>query len=154
MEDFAYTSSYFDAGQRLIAPRESGLTDESALAEVNLAVELGSEGHLWVTTLARRQPGIEADPQESVAAALDAVAEGHADAAVVDHISGALALRDRPSLEFRGEPLTSEPFAAVVRIEDQRLLDALDRGLDTLRRSGELEALIARWLGPKAGAPA
>jgi ABC-type amino acid transport substrate-binding protein len=73
-----------------------------------------------------------------------------ADAALIDAVSGRLFLREQPQhqLTYLPEPITVEPYALVVRREDERLLDELNHSLDRLRQSGQLEQIIEKWLGP------
>jgi ABC-type amino acid transport substrate-binding protein len=43
--------------------------------------------------------------------------------------------------------VTVEPFAIVVRNGDDRLLEKLNKSLHNLQESGQLEQIIADWLG-------
>jgi ABC-type amino acid transport substrate-binding protein len=92
---------------------------------------------------------------ESVDAALAAVATGEADAALVDGVSGRLYLAQQaagaPSagrpLARLPQPVTVEPYALAVRIEDEMLLEKLNESLIRLAGSGILDGIITRWLG-------
>jgi ABC-type amino acid transport substrate-binding protein len=76
-----------------------------------------------------------------------AVADGEADAVLIDSISGRLYLKDEPALRQAGQPVTVEPFAFVVRIDDERLLEKLNESLAHLHASGQLDEIINKWLG-------
>jgi polar amino acid transport system substrate-binding protein len=150
--DFAYSRPYYDAGQVLIVPAASPLQTPADLTSGRVAVELGALGHVEALALARTRPDLTVIPHGSAAEALDALAAGEADAALVDSISGRLYLRDRPpdapALRRLPEPVAAEPFALVVRSEDQALLAELDAQLAAMAADGRLDALIARWVGP------
>lgn len=151
--DFAYSDPYYDAGQVLMIP-----ADESAIATANdlngqrLAVELGALGHVEALALQHAQPSLQVQTYGGVNEALDALAAGEADAALVDGVSGRLYLRERPAaarpLLRLPQPVTKEPYAAVVRIEDRTVLTEINGALQRLSAAGELDAILNRWLGP------
>jgi polar amino acid transport system substrate-binding protein len=147
--DFAYSEPYFNAGEILVMPSGSSIVEMPDLSDRRLAVELGAQGHVEATQWAKRLPGLTVVPFTGADEALSAVAEGAADAALVDGVSGRLYLKERPDSELThaAEPVTVEPYAMVVRIEDEVLLDKLDEALTSLKASGEYDKMTARWLG-------
>ena len=147
--DFAYSEPYFNAGEILVMPSGSSIVEMSDLSDKRLAVELGAQGHVEATQWAKRLPGLTVVPFTGADEALSAVAEAGADAALVDGVSGRLYLKERPDSELThaAEPVTVEPYAMVVRIEDEVLLDKLDEALTSLKASGEYDKMTARWLG-------
>ena len=95
--DFAYSEPYFNAGEILIVPSEARTSLKPAdLTGRRLAVELGAQGHVEATQWAKRLSNLVIQPYNSVAEAIAAVAGGQADAALVDSVSGRLALK-RPA---------------------------------------------------------
>lgn len=147
--DFAYSRPYFDAGQVLIVPAGSAITGTDDLRGQRVAVELGALGHVEALGLARSQPGLTVVPYGSADEALAATANGDTGATLIDGIGGRLYLRtDQSGLRLLPEPVTSEPFAVVVRIEDEALLQQIDVELSRMKSDGHLAELIGRWLGP------
>lgn len=147
-EDVAYSEPYFNAGEILIVPAENDTIQEMAdLDGRTLTVELGARGHVEATTWERRLPDLTVQPAPTADEALTAVAEGRADATLIDAISGRLFLMDHPELKRVAEPVTVEPFALVVRIEDEQLLEELNQSLENLGQSGQLQEIITNWLG-------
>ncbi len=150
--DFAYSEPYFNAGEFLIIPNnaEGDIQEMDQMSGKRLAVELGSLGHVEATQWANRLRDLEILPFSSAGEALDAVASGQADAALVDHISGRLYLKEQPGeqtpLTKVDTPVTVEPYTLVVRIEDETLLVKLDEALQSLKEKGRLSAIIAHWL--------
>ena len=150
MKDFGYSDPYFNAGQLLLKP--AGETEIDALRNLRgrtVAVELGSQGHMVANQWQRRVPGLTINTYDTPEGALDAVGAGRADAAIVDGISARLYLRANEGVEAIEEPVTVEPYAMVVRIEDEMLLKELNESLDRLQESGRLDELIVRWLGTR-----
>jgi polar amino acid transport system substrate-binding protein len=145
--DFAYSDSYFNAGEILIIGKDvTGMNDMEDLDGRSVAVELGARGHVEADDWTRRLSDLTLKTYDSTDEALAAVANKEADAALVDAVSGRLYLTSHPELKRAPQPVTVEPYAIVVRIEDQRLLSKINEGLAQLRASGRSDAIIARWL--------
>lgn len=149
MRDFAYSAPYFNAGELLVTPGDSSIDEMAGLDGKRLAVELGAQGHVEATQWAKRLPDLRVLPYTSADEALDAVAAREVDAALVDGVSGRLYMKDQPGLNLRrvSEPVTVEPYAMVVRIEDETFLARLDEALSSLTVAGDLDRLVANWLG-------
>jgi len=148
MKDFAYSDPYFNAGQLLVVPAgETAVEEMQDLRGRTAAVELGSPGHMAANQWQRRVPDLTVNRYDTPDDALDAVASGRADAAVVDGISVRLYLAANDTVQVTGEPVTVEPYAMVVRIEDKVLLEKLNESLDRLQTDGRLDEMISRWLG-------
>lgn len=148
MRDFAYSDPYFNAGQLLLTPAgETAIEEMADLRGRTVAVELGSQGHMVANQWQRRVPELTVNVFGTPDDALDAVGAGRADAVVVDGISARLYLAAHGGVQVAGEPVTVEPYAMVVRIEDELLLEKLNESLDGLQESGRLDDMIRRWLG-------
>jgi polar amino acid transport system substrate-binding protein len=146
--DFAFSEPYFNAGQILIVPAENQEIQE--MADLNghtLGVELGAEGHVIATEWERRLPDFTVVPYNLPQEALDGLQQGESDAVLIDAISGRLYLKEHSGLRALDEAVTVEPFAMVVRRDDQILLENLNRALERLEESGRLEMIIESWLG-------
>ena len=158
--DFAYSEPYFNAGEILIVPELD--TEIRGMADLDgrtLAVELGAQGHVEAIDWQHRLPDLTVNPYNTADEALAAIARGEADAALVDAISGRLFLANQPTnpseasgqaqptLRRTSDVVTVEPFALVVRIEDELLLEKLNESLDRLRAAGRLDEITNHWLG-------
>ncbi len=147
MRDFAYSDPYFNAGEILIVPADEAAIEGMADLDGRiLAVELGALGHVEANTWSQRLPNLTIQTHNSAAEAVTAVANQQADAALVDAISGRLALKDTPTLKRITDPVTVEPFAFVTRKDDERLLENLNASLKHLSETGQLDAITSRWL--------
>lgn len=152
-QDVVYSTPYFDAGLILIySPEKDDITDIADLDGRVVAVELGALGHVEALNRQSRLPAMEVRTFGSADEALAAVASGEADAALVDSIGGRLYLREHAaggrSLAYVAHPVVSEPYAAVVRIEDRKLLEKLNQALATLGDNGTVNQLIIDHLDP------
>lgn len=150
-KDIAYSQAYFDAGQFLVAPTASGIAGMADLNGRTLAVELGALGHVAALEWQSRLSGLDVQTHSSAADALAAVASGNADVALVDRVSGLIYLSEAANeavgLAMLDEAVVSEPYAIAVRIDDRILMEEINEALAKMRESGQLEAIIARWLG-------
>lgn len=146
-DDFAYSEPYFNAGQILIVAQDEESVEAMAdLEGRTLSVELGAQGHVEATEWERRLRNLAIEPHNSPQEALDAVAQGGADAALVDAISGRLYLAQHEQVKQAGDAVTVEPFAIVVRKEDERLLEEIDGALETLEERGQVREIVQRWM--------
>ncbi|MDX1614441.1 MAG: ABC transporter substrate-binding protein [Candidatus Promineifilaceae bacterium] len=146
--DFAYTQSYFDAGERLVSRAANPVTSPDEVAPGPLAVELGATGHVVATGWERQFPGLEVEPYETAKLAMDAVASGAARVALVDGVTALLGAAGVKDYYIGPQPITEEPYALVVRSEDRELLAQLDEALAHLDATQQLDLLRGRWLAP------
>ncbi|MCZ7668840.1 MAG: transporter substrate-binding domain-containing protein [Chloroflexi bacterium] len=102
------------------------------------------------TRWARQPPNLTILPFNSPDAALTAVLQQEAEAALIDQISGRLFLKAQAAdlIKRLPTPVTVEPFALVVRAEDKELLTHLNDNLTHLQAEGEVDAILNQWLGP------
>jgi polar amino acid transport system substrate-binding protein len=149
--DFAYSEPYFNAGQILIVPTDSAVAEMRDLAGRRVAVELGAAGHVEARWWQRRVADLTIEPFDTPTAALEATAAGDADAALMDTVSGRQFLAATPGLRRLPDPVTVEPYAAVVRAEDQVLLDQINQALAALEENGILAEIERRWLEERGG---
>lgn len=147
MDDFAYSTSYFDAGQVLVAP--AGEDEIEALTDLGghtMAVALGTRGDREARQWARRLADFTVVSHPTAAEALASVAAGEADVALVDHVSALQAVGSGRELTVMGRPVVEAPYAVATRQENWRLLQAIDEALAAMERDGTLDALVDEWL--------
>jgi polar amino acid transport system substrate-binding protein len=152
--DFAYSIPYFDAGQVLVVREgETAITRMADLAGHTLAVEFGSQGDLLARAWVRRLEGFSTVTCQTPQEALEAVAKGAADAALVDHVSALTSVppwaEETPHpgrLTIVGDPVIEEPYAVATRREDSRLLRAINRALGAMQADSTLDSLRYDWL--------
>jgi len=161
MADVAYSTSYFDAGQVLVVRGdESEIKGMADLSQRTLAVEFGTQGDLEARKWARRLSGLTILPYQTASEALEAVAAGEADAALVDHVSSLVAMARRSPQEQSqtrfplygvdlvvvGRPVVEEPYAVAVHRDSRYMLRAINDALAGMEADGTLEALTMRRL--------
>jgi polar amino acid transport system substrate-binding protein len=145
--DYAYSVSYFDAGEVLVLPE--GQHTIQAIADVGghrLAVALGTQGDQEARRWARRLTDLTVVQHETAADALHAVKAGEVDAALVDHVSALQAVGAGQDLTILEDPVVSVPYAFAVRRDSRRLSRAINEALAAMEDDGAMDRLVARWL--------
>lgn len=146
--DFAYSQSYFNAGQFLfVAADETEIREIADMAGRTLAVELGAQGHVEAISWQRSLPGLTIQPHNTPDEALTAVLDHQADAALMDAINGRLFQMNNPGLHRLSQPVTVEPYAIVTRADHQELLQQINQSLLALEQTGQLNEIVMAWLG-------
>lgn len=148
LDTFLYTQAYLDGGYFLVSPK--GIYQRMAeLESKRLAVEYGSLGDELARLWLRRLRSLHVQHYVEPSAALSAVAEGEADAALVDYLSARLWLRAHRESDLRiaERPLHAEGYHVVLRIQDVALAGKVSAALEAMRADGSLAAILAKWLG-------
>jgi ABC-type amino acid transport substrate-binding protein len=145
--DFAYSRSYFDAGEVLVLGEgEQTIQAMTDLEGHRLAVALGTQGDQAARRWARGLTDVAVVQHQTPADALNALGAGQADAALVDRVSALHAIAEGRNLTIVGEPVIEVPYAAAVRRDSPRLLRAIDEALEAMDDDGTLDRLVAKWL--------
>ncbi len=144
--DFSYGLPYYDAGQILISRVGEEINNPDYIENKTIAVELGAEGHTLANQWKRNKTNLVVTPYKSAEEALEAVVNLDADGAIVDSVSGRLFVAHSPNLEYGEQFLTTEPYALVVRNEDNDLLKHLNDSFEKLKFSGTLDRIFGQWL--------
>jgi ABC-type amino acid transport substrate-binding protein len=170
-QEALYSISYFDAGPVIVAHAAESEVGEPApgppaieqardLAGRTVHVEYGAEGDVQARHLQKRWGNLEIETHETAAAALEAAAGQPGSAAIVDAVSARLYIRalthealahetladEGRRLQIVGDSLYEELYVVAVHPRARSLQAAIDQALIRLRESGELDALLDRWL--------
>ncbi|MFN8529426.1 MAG: ABC transporter substrate-binding protein [Anaerolineae bacterium] len=141
-----YTFSYFDAAIELITPPGSAIQSMQDMGGKRLAYAFGSGAHSEADVWARRILPFVRMPYEFATGALDSVRLGQSDAALVDAVSMRLYARNHASWKPTIRPVFSIPYVIAIRGDREIVAVAVTNALETIRDSGELDMILARWL--------
>lgn len=142
----AFSTPYFSVGQVVVKKKGDGrikgfrdLDDPS----MRVATQQGTTGE---QAILRFMPKAQLMQFAKTDEACVALSQGKCDAVVFDHpfLIKYVTLQST-ELEGLWEPFTEEHIAAAVRIDSQRLLEAINATIARLEQSGELAALQAKW---------
>jgi ABC-type amino acid transport substrate-binding protein len=153
-KEISFTPAYFVSGTVAVIRAADGQAvrgDPAAWASgKRLAVEYGAGGDALARRWVRQVAGITIVPRPSADEALQAVADGEADAALVDAVSAYAFLQGHAALVLAGAPLEPEPYVMAVDVHSSALLSELKKALAALEADGTLPALRVKWFGQAA----
>jgi polar amino acid transport system substrate-binding protein len=148
----AFSDPYYAVGQVVVKKKGDGrikgfkdLDD----AQMRVATQQGTTGE---QAIVRFMPKAQLMQFAKTDEACVALSQGKCDAVVFDHpfLIKYVTLQST-DLEGLWEPFTSEDIAAAVRMDSQKLLDAINRTIARLKQSGKLAELQAKWFPKKPG---
>ncbi len=139
-----YTAPYFNEGDVLVAPVDAGITSMDDLDGAIVAVEYGAGGDVEARAWQRRLQSLEVLRMPGTSEALEAVAAGEADAALIDSISALLAEDKYESLVLV-DYVTEDLFAAAVRRDATELHAQLNAIIIGMLDDGTVDELVEQW---------
>jgi polar amino acid transport system substrate-binding protein len=151
-----FSKPYFTAPQAVVVPRDSQAANVKSLAELKdqaIGVQIGTTSLDAVTDKVQpsRQPKVFNDSNDVVTA----LKQGQVDAVVVDlptafYLTGAQV--PEAKIVGRFEAPGGDNWGALLK-KDSKLTPCVDKAVDELKSSGELDKLESQWMGTEAGAP-
>jgi ABC-type amino acid transport substrate-binding protein len=142
----SYGAPYFDNGWVLVSTPMLALENWRDLPTHTLALEFGSEADGMSRAWSRRIAAFTVLPYERPDDALDAVRYDVADAALVENLTLAQYNRSHTDFEHVVSLQTHVPLAFAVRSDHTAMAQRLNEILRQMQQSGELQAILARWL--------
>ena len=147
-ESVAFTDTYAHATQVIIVKEDSDITGPDDLVGKTIGVQLGTTGDLYATdiedaTVEQYNKGFEA---------VQALTQDKIDAVIID---------GEPAKEFVAESeglklyaFTEEDYAIAVAKDNTELVDKINDALATLKESGKLDEIIAKYISADSEAGA
>lgn len=142
-----FSQTIYQVTQSILTQKENAdLTDAQSLFGKTVGVQMGTTGHFAM----EEYPEIEIKAYEDIALAIEDMINGNSDAVVCDSVIASdyvLANENyREMLAVTGTASdTVEDIAIAVEKGNSELLDLINSAVDTLRESGQLEELYAKW---------
>ncbi|NEP16973.1 MAG: transporter substrate-binding domain-containing protein [Leptolyngbya sp. SIO4C1] len=147
-EKVSFSQPYFISGLAIAtAADRQGLTSLKALEDRVIAVQLGTAGADAVIDIS----GSQIKTYSSTLSALEAVAQGSADAALVDWpiVLAAIEAGQISGIQLASRRLTETPFGIVVGNQSETKLAAINQALQQIKASGRYAELYQKWFGIK-----
>lgn len=147
-ERVAFSTVYFEASQRLLVHKESGITGPTELAGKRVGSVFDTTSLATIQRVAPEATIIAVPDWDDCLVTLQ---KAQADAASTDDsILAGLAAQD-PNLEIAGPPMESEPYGISINRNDPDLVRFVNGILDRIRADGTWMLLYDRWLAPMLG---
>ena len=142
-----FSQTIYQVTQSILTLKENAdLTDAQSLSGKTVGVQMGTTGHFAM----EEYPEVEIKAYEDIALAIEDMINGNSDAVVCDSVIASdyvLANENyKDMLAVTGTASeTVEDIAIAVEKGNTELLDLINTAVDTLRESGQLEELYAKW---------
>jgi polar amino acid transport system substrate-binding protein len=146
-EQVAFTSSHYQIPLKIIVASDSGITKFSDLAGKRISTEKGSTPELYAH---RVIPSAEVVTFQDNASQFLALQQGKVQGFAIGMASGLRFVNESGGkYKFLDEDLAHEPTCLGVKKGEPELLAAVNKALQDMQASGELDALWNKWYGPQ-----
>jgi polar amino acid transport system substrate-binding protein len=141
-----FSTVYYNAGQRILAPGDSHITGPSSLAGKRVCATSGSTSIQNLKTL-KVEPPVKAVAAANQADCLVLLQQGQVDAISTDDtILQGLAAQD-PNVQLVGRTFTAEPYGMAISRAHPDFVAFVNAVLARERADGTWAAIYKRWLG-------
>lgn len=144
LKNVDFTDPYTTASQVIIVKEDSDITKSDDLAGKYIGVQLGTTGDIYASdyeeqgaTIERYNKGFEA---------VQAMLQGKIDAVVIDEEPAKVFVSQNEGIKILDEALTVEEYAIAVKKGNTELLEKVNKALNELKESGELQAIIDKYI--------
>jgi polar amino acid transport system substrate-binding protein len=145
-EQVAFTSSHYQIPLKIIVASDSGITKFSDLAGKKISTEKGSTPELYVRKVI---PTAEVVTFQDNASQFLALQQGKVQGFAIGQASGLRFVKESSGkFKFLDEALAYEATCLGVQKGEPELLAAVNKALQDMEASGELDALWTKWYGP------
>ena len=149
-ESVAVTDTYAHATQVIIVKEDSDITGPDDLVGKTIGVQLGTTGDLYATdiedaTVEQYNKGFEA---------VQALTQDKIDAVIIDGEPAKEFVAESEGLKILDEAFTEEDYAIAVAKDNTELVDKINDALATLKESGKLDEIIAKYISADSEAGA
>ena len=144
----AFSSTYFDAGQRVLVKKDSGITSIDDLNAVSASVcaPEGSTNIDFLRNESDRLGNITVVGKPDITDCLVAMQQGEADAATGDDtVLAGMAAQD-PNTEVVGEKFTAEPYGLGIPKDNVDFVRFVNAVIEGMRADGRWKAIYDKWL--------
>jgi ABC-type amino acid transport substrate-binding protein len=142
--DVNFSLPYFDGGTVIVS--RGGFADMPALDGKSVAFEQGTGGDETARVWSRRLKRLDMHPTQTTQAALEHIAAGRADAALVDLIAARAFVNSNDGLTITTPAARPEPYLVIVRKSSIELLKRINNAIAAMRADGTLDRLVEKWL--------
>lgn len=137
-----FSIPYIQGGQQIITYKGSGITGKDDLKGKTVGVQLGTTGE----EIAKKIEGAKLKQFDKVDTAVLDLLNKKVDAVIVDFaVAKAYASQNSDKLELVGNLLDDAAKAVVLRKEDEKLLEVVNKVITDLKNSGELDKMVQKW---------
>jgi polar amino acid transport system substrate-binding protein len=143
-----FSDPYLVVGQVLVVKKgATGIAKLEDLAGKKIAVQIGTTNE----DVAKGIKGVKDKDIARFNSFVDCfveLANGKVDAVIVDEPVGKYYLTLKPNVyQLAGQPFESAPMGIAIRKEDVKLLEAVNKALSDMKKSGKYNTITKKWFG-------
>ena len=142
-----FSDSYYRASQRIVVPKNSKIANKYQLENKRIAVQLGTTGD----QAASKIKGAQVIQFPAAPNALQELAAGKVDAAVIDDAPAKQYVSGFPTLKVINTPLSSESYAIAFKKGNTELAEHANKTIANMKADGRYEALLQKYFGTSGG---
>lgn len=138
-----FSDTYATAVQSIIVTKDSTIAGPDDLAGKKIGVQQGTTGDLYATddfgdeSVERYPKGVDA---------VQALVQGKVDAVIIDNEPAKVFASDNDSLMLLDTAYAEEEYAIAVKKGNTELLDQINAVIQELKDSGEMDAIIGKYI--------
>lgn len=145
-QQVAFSQIYYDAGQKVLVGRDSGIDDIDDLAGKRICAPEGTTSIANIQTI---QPDAIPVTAGDNSACMVLFQNGQADGVSTDDtVLAGLAAQDPYAVVLDTEFLTDEPYGIAANLENEDLVGLVNATLEDMRADGRWQRSYQRWLVP------
>lgn len=146
LKNVNFSDTYVEAGQAIIVKEGSDIKSAADLNGKIVGVQRGTTGDEYVSDEANGVSVASVERYSNGPDAAQSLLAGKIDAVVIDNEPAKKIVDNATGLVKLEENLTSEQYAIAVPKENTELLDAINNALKEMQESGELQAILDKYL--------
>lgn len=146
LKNVNFSDTYVEAGQAIVVKEGSDIKSAADLNGKIVGVQRGTTGDEYVSDEANGVSVASVERYSNGPDAAQSLLAGKIDAVVIDNEPAKKIVDNATGLVKLEENLTSEQYAIAVPKENTELLDAINGALKEMQESGELQAILDKYL--------
>lgn len=142
-----FSDSYYQSSQKIVVPKNSAITNKYHLVGKKIAVQLGTTGDIAASKIESAQ--VVQFP--TVPNALQELATGKVDAAVIDDAPASQYVAGFPGLKILNASLSTESYAIAFKKDNLELAEQANKTIAEMKSDGRYAALLKKYFGTTKG---
>ena len=139
-EEVDFTINYTTSKQIVVVKEDSNITNDD-LANLKIAVQLGSVGDTYVT---KNYPNAQITRQKKYLAAIQDLLTDKVDCVVMDELPAIEILKNNSGLKILDQELFTDSYGMIVKKGNTELLNAINEVLKKLVEEGKIEEFVIK----------
>lgn len=146
LESVDFSDTYITATQVIIVRKEeAGISTPDDLKGKKIGVQIATTGDTYATDI----ENASVERYTSGVDAITALQQGKIDAVMIDDQPAQVFVAQNTDLQIVSEPFTEEEYAIAVKKGNGELLGQINKAIQELKASGELQKIIDKYIPAK-----